>query len=247
MKKILRNKKVHTFIVAAAIAAGVSCGAGLTSGSVVLAAEPTGYFDEQGNWVEEQTADIGGAEADISIEGDAGALSDEVVDIMGEGAQPQDGAAQTEASQKTGTYTLASGWSVDNAASTQERTVYKQDAKADQENTSTITFSYLDTSFSVLEYEQLRDMLTNNLLYSNVNAQLSSSAVYTDAKDYLYILIVDDASAEYRDIYCYVVGDYRCFCVEVREYRSEADELRAQKIQTPQEVGQEAAEGFVWN
>lgn len=247
MKKILRNKKVHMFIMAAAIAAGVSGGAGMTSGSVALAAETSGYFDEQGNWVEEQAVDIDNNSADISIEDETGALPDGVVDIIGEEEQPQDETMQTETSQKTGTYTLASGWSVDDKASTQERTVYKQDAKMDQENTSTITTSYLDTSFSVLEYEQLRDMLTNNLLYSNVNAQLSSSAVYTDAKDYLYILIVDDAFVQYRDVYCYVVGDYRCFCVEVREYRSEADELRAQKLQTPQEVGQEAAEGFVWN
>lgn len=147
----------------------------------------------------------------------------------------------------TGTYTVESGWSVDNAASTQDRTVYKQDAYVGVDGTSTITCSYLDTNYSVFEYEQLRDMLTNNLLYSNVNAQISTSAVYTDAKDYLYILIVDDTSQDYQNIYCYVVGDYRCFCVDVKEYRSDAEQLQAQSLRTPKEVGQSIAEKFVWN
>lgn len=156
-------------------------------------------------------------------------------------------AAAGEAAALTGTYTVESGWSVDNAASTQERTVYKQDAYVGVEGTSTITCSYLDTNYSVFEYEQLRDMLTNNLLYNNVNAQISTSAVYTDAKDYLYILIVDDTAQDYRNIYCYVVGDYRCFCVDVKEYRWDAEELQAQSLKTPQEVGQGVAEKFVWN
>lgn len=249
MKKILRNKKVHMLIMAAAFTAGISCTMGMAPDLIVQASESTGYFDEQGNWVDEQAAGIGEVPADISSGENAGALSDEVIDIMGDGQQTDEMSetAQTEEIKKTGTYTIESGWSVDDAASTPERTVYKQDGKVGQENTSTITCSYMDTNYSVLEYEQLRDMLTNNLLYSNVNAQLSSSAIYTDAKDYLYILIVDDAAAEYRDIYCYVVGDYRCFCAEVREYRAEADELRAQELKTPQEAGQKAAEGFVWN
>ncbi len=147
----------------------------------------------------------------------------------------------------TGTYSIDSGWSADSSASTESQTVYKQDACLGVDGTSTITCSYIDTNYSVFEYEQLRDMLTNNLLYSNVNAQISTSAVYTDAKDYLYILIVDDTSQDYRNIYCYVVGDYRCFCVEVKEYRSEAEQLKAQELKTPQEVGQSAAEKFVWN
>lgn len=147
----------------------------------------------------------------------------------------------------TGTYSMEAGWSTDDAACTQDCTVYKQDAYIGQEGTSTITCSYLDTNYSVFEYEQLRDMLTNNLLYSNVNAQISASAVYTDAKDYLYILLVDDASQDYRNIYCYVVGDYRCFCVEVQEYRQEAENLQTQGLSTPQEVGQSTAEKFVWN
>lgn len=147
----------------------------------------------------------------------------------------------------TGTYSIVSGWTVDNAATTQETTVYKQEAHQGETNTSTISCSYLDTNYSVFEYEQLRDMLTNNLVYSNVNAQISTSAVYTDAKDYLYIVIVDDTAQEYRNIYCYVVGDYRCFCVSVQEYRAEAEALKVQELTTPQEAGQSIAEKFVWN
>lgn len=147
----------------------------------------------------------------------------------------------------TGTYTVEDGWSEDIEASDEEMQVYKQTSFGDQENTSTITCSYLDTNYSVLEYEQLRDMLTNNLVYNNVNAQISTSAVYTKEKDCLYIVIVDDSAQEYREIYHYVVGDYRCFCVEVREYRTEAEAAKAQEIKTPQEVGQKMAEEFVWD
>jgi hypothetical protein len=153
---------------------------------------------------------------------------------------------QTGSEAMTGTYSAPEGWSVDDSAGSAEKTVYVSDASAGTESTSTITCSYLDTNYSVLEYEQLRDMLTNNLLYSNVNAQISASAVYTNAKDYLYILLVDDSSQDFRNIYCYVVGDYRCFCVEVKEYRTEAEQLRAQEMNTPQEVGQSLAESFVW-
>lgn len=66
-------------------------------------------------------------------------------------------------------------------------------------------------------------MLTNNAVYSNADAQISTSAAYTDAKDYLYMLTVEPSGVDYRDIYYYVVGDCRCFCVEVREYQAEAD------------------------
>lgn len=147
----------------------------------------------------------------------------------------------------TGTYSMVSGWTLDDESTTSEKSVYKQDAYISQSETSTISCSYLDTNYSVMEYEQLRDMLTNNLFYSNVNAQISTSAVYTLDKDYLYILIVDDSSQAYRNIYHYVVGDYRCFCVEVKEYRAEADAAKAQNQKTPQEAGQTIAEEFVWN
>lgn len=147
----------------------------------------------------------------------------------------------------TGTYTVVDGWSEDIEASDEEMQVYKQTSLVDQEDTSTITCSYLDTNYSVLEYEQLRDMLTNNLVYNNVDAQISTSAVYTKEKDCLYIVIVDDSAQEYREIYHYVVGDYRCFCVEVREYRAEAEAAKAQEIKTPQEAGQKMAEEFVWD
>ena len=152
-----------------------------------------------------------------------------------------------EEEKMTGTYTAAEGWIEDEEASTEEKTVYVQASAADADETSTITCSYIDTNYSVLEYEQLRDMLTNNLFYSNVNAQISTSAVYTLSKDYLYILIVDDSAKEYRDIYHYVVGDYRCFSVEVREYRAEAEAAKLLEEDTPQEAGQKIAEEFTWN
>jgi hypothetical protein len=159
----------------------------------------------------------------------------------------EDGETVETAAPQMGTYVMAEGWSEDETLSTSETSVYKQTGMIGEAQTSTITCSYLDTNYSVMEYEQLRDMLTNNLLYSNVNAQISTSAVYTDAKDYLYIILVDDAAQDYRNTYCYVVGDYRCFCVTVQEYREEADQLTAQEQQTPREVGQSVAEQFVWN
>lgn len=152
-----------------------------------------------------------------------------------------------EEEKMTGTYAAAEGWIEDEEVSTEEKTVYVQALAADADETSTITCSYIDTNYSVLEYEQLRDMLTNNLFYSNVNAQISTSAVYTLSKDYLYILIVDDSAKEYRDIYHYVVGDYRCFSVEVREYRAEAEAAKQLEEDTPQEAGQKIAEEFTWN
>lgn len=168
-------------------------------------------------------------------------------DLLEESAEEAEEAAEETAAVLTGTYSVESGWSADSSVSTQDQTVYKQDAYLGVEGTSTITCSYIDTNYSVFEYEQLRDMLTNNLLYSNVNGQISTSAVYTDAKDYLYILIVDDTAQDYRNSYCYVVGDYRCFCVDVKEYRSEAEQLQGQDQKTPQEVGQSIAEKFIWN
>lgn len=156
-------------------------------------------------------------------------------------------AEDSEKAKLTGTYTVESGWSLDDSAGTEEKEVYKQDDKLSQTDTSTITCSYMDTNYSVLEYEQLREMLTNNLVYNNANAQISTSAVYTKAKDYLYILIVDDTQKDARKIYYYVVGDYRCFCVEVNEYRAEAEEVSAQDDKTPQEVGRTIAEEFTWD
>lgn len=198
----------------------VMTGTGIMS---VQAEEMSGYFDEAGNWISDEPLF---SEETIYLE-DTGSMMD---------IQPM-----------TGTYTVADGWAEDTDAGEEEEQVYKQSAYVDMEGTSTITCSYMDTNYSVLEYEQLRDMLTNNLLYSKVNAQISASAIYTEAKDYLYILIVDDSSEAYRDIYHYVVGDYRCFCVEVREYRADAEQAKAQDQQTPQEAGQEIAESFTWD
>lgn len=149
--------------------------------------------------------------------------------------------------EEPGTYTIAEGWILDEDTDEDEKKVYIQSAYVDAEETSTITCSYVDTNYSVLEYEQLRDMLTDNLFYNNMNAQISTSAVYTLEKDYLYILIVDDSSQEYRDIYHYVVGDYQCFLVEVHELRSEAEAAKVQDQDTPQDIGKKTAEEFTWN
>ncbi len=137
-------------------------------------------------------------------------------------------------------YSVPEGWTVDEQADLEDALVLcRQD-----DGLSTIVCGYLDTNYSIQEYEQLREMLTNNLLYEHVNAQISTSAVYTLAKDYLYTILVDDEEEAYRDIYHYVIGDYRCFCVFVREYRSEAEEVQDQM--TPREAGQSIAEGFTW-
>lgn len=227
MKRVRTNTQTYR-TAGAAIIMSLVLGVSPVSGFTSMAEEAFGYFDEMGNWVEESAA--------------------EPIEVVDESAEEASGGVSGAVQEpQTGTYTACAGWSVDNGASTSEKTVYKQDAYAGTEGTSTISCSYLDTNYSVLEYEQLRDMLTNNLVYSNVNAQISASAVYTSAKDYLYILIVDDTSQDFRTVYCYVVGDYRCFCVEVKEYRAEAEQLRAQDQKTPQEAGQSIAESFVWN
>lgn len=201
-------------------------------GSVLQAEEQSGYYDEAGNWVENSYS------SDAGMEG-AG------FEIFSEDQTTLD-TSNMSGTALSGTYSVEEGWSVDPDASTEEKTVYKKDEYVGVENTSMIACSYMDTNYSVLEYEQLRDMLTNNLLYSNVNAQISTSAIYTQEKDYLYIVIVDDSALEYKDVYHYVVGDYRCFCVEVREYRSEADQAAAEGVKTPHEVGQTTAEEFTW-
>ncbi len=174
--------------------------------------------------------------------------------VMSDGASDSaawDAAAEyeTETELAPGTYTMEEGWMEDEELSSDDVTVYVQDTYADSDTseTSTISCSYLETNYSRQDYEQLRDMLTNNLLYNNVNAQITTSAVYTLAMDYLYIILVDDSSEDYRDIFHYVVGDYQCFCVEVKEYRDQADEAEAQEQDTPREIGQKVAEGFVWN
>ncbi|MCD8347962.1 MAG: hypothetical protein LUD16_08460 [Lachnospiraceae bacterium] len=153
--------------------------------------------------------------------------------------------AMTE-EETPGTYTMEEGWCLDEELSTEEEEVYRLETSEEGQETSTISCSYLETNYSRQDYEQLRDMLTNNLIYDNVNAQITTSAVYTLSMDYLYIVLVDDSTEEYCDIYHYVVGDYQCFCVQVREYRAEAELAKAQEQATPREVGQTVAEGFVW-
>lgn len=232
MKNLIANRHIG-MIVGVAFALCMTLAFQPSGRLEVRAEEAFGYYDEAGNWVSDESWD------------EAGTAEEETEDA----SSWEGGMDSTEAAAEplTGTYSMGTGWSVDDYASTQDKTVYKQDALLGTENTSTITCSYMDTNYSVFEYEQLRDMLSNNLLYSNVNAQISASAVYTKAKDYLYILIVDDSAKDYRDLYYYVVGDYRCFCVEVREYRAEAEQAKAQAQKTPQEMGQSVAEEFIWN
>ncbi len=245
------NRKTKCIAAGMAFAFSMILAAGPQMTAEVQAEE--GYYDEAGNWITEGSADVPYIGEDVTV--DFGAYMDgstaEVIEIgdSGENVSPNENAPVVDvtAEPRTGTFTVEDGWAVDSSESTKDVTVYRQSAQMDAEETSTITCSYMDTNYSVLEYEQLRDMLTNNLLYSNVNAQISTSAVYTQAKDYLYILIVDDSAQSYRDLYYYVVGDYRCFSLEVKEYRAEAEQAKAAQLLTPQEVGQKAAESFVWN
>lgn len=153
--------------------------------------------------------------------------------------------AQEETEEKQiGTYSVDSDWVKIEEKCEDEIEVYRKTGYEDLEETSEITCSYVDTNYAIIEYEQLRDMLTNNLMYSNVNAQISTNAGYTEEKDYLYTLIADDKDKPYKDIYYYVVGDYRCFCVSVREYRVEKTE---EQEKMPQEIGKKIAADFIWN
>ena len=153
----------------------------------------------------------------------------------------------SQSAEEQGTYTVPDGWSEDTSAETETGKVYKYAEKLEEETSSSITCSYMTTNYMIAEYEQLRDMLTNDIVYSRVNAQISTNASYTDNKDYLYILTADDASLDYREIFYYVVGDLRCFCVTVKEYRSEADEARSAQKATPEEAGKKIAAAFTWN
>lgn len=171
--------------------------------------------------------------------------AEELIGVFEEEAEAY--AMTEEAAAMTGEWKVPDGWTEDSEDDSEDIHTYKLTEMVGMTETSTITCSYMDTNYSVLEYEQLRNMLTNNLLYANVNAQISTSAVYTKAKDCLYIVIVDDSSQVYRDIYHYVVGDYRCFSVEVREYRSEAEQMKAADLKTPQETGLQIAEEFTWD
>lgn len=141
-----------------------------------------------------------------------------------------------------GEYRVPEGWSEDSSGAKGQEKVYKRTEDLDLDETSTITCSYLETNYSVFEYEQLRNMLTNDLVYRDVDASISSNCTYTDSKDYLFVLTADDDAKDYREIYYYVVGDQECFLVEVREYRNEAQ----QQEQTPEDAGEEIASGFTW-
>ncbi len=151
------------------------------------------------------------------------------------------------ASLTDGVYTIQEGWTEDADLSTDTEKVYKKTEAMELEETSTISCSYIDTNYTALEYEDLRDMLTNELLYASPNAQISVSASYTDAKDYLYVLTADDAALTYREIYYYVVGDLKCFVTEVKEYREEAAAAQAESLDTPEAVGGEIARTFTWS
>lgn len=148
--------------------------------------------------------------------------------------------------EEPGQYTVPDGWSEDTSAGTEAEKVYRYSEKLEEEVSSSITCSYMTTNYMTTEYEQLRDMLTNDIVYSRVNAQISTNAAYTDNKDYLYILTADDAALDYREIFYYVVGDLKCFCVTVKEYRGEADESRNAQKSTPEEAGRQIAAAFTW-
>ena len=217
----MKNRHYQDMLCAVRLAAAVL--------AAVCISQPIGAF------AQEQSSDTAVMEEqqDIQIQ--------PVVNIDGE---PED---QTEAQELTGSWSVDSAWVQTKAEDEEERWTYKQSGAEAEEDTSTIVCSYLDTNYSVLEYEQLRDMLTNNAVYSNADAQISTSAAYTDAKDYLYMLTVEPSGVDYQDIYYYVVGDRRCFCVEVREYQTEADALEAAQKKTPSQTGQDIAMKFTWN
>ena len=217
----MKNRHYQDMLCAVRLAAAVL--------AAVCISQPIGAF------AQEQSSDTAVMEEqqDIQIQ--------PVVNIDGE---PED---QTEAQELTGSWSVDSAWVQTKAEDEEERWTYKQSGAEAEEDTSTIVCSYLDTNYSVLEYEQLRDMLTNNAVYSNADAQISTSAAYTDAKDYLYMLTVEPSGVDYQDIYYYVVGDRRCFCVEVREYQAEADALEAAQQKTPSQTGQDIAMKFTWN
>ncbi|MCD7745068.1 MAG: hypothetical protein LUI13_07295 [Lachnospiraceae bacterium] len=258
MKKIRLVKIQHQIFGMVILLCSVVCLSGLHR--VVVRAQENGYTENAGSLSDSGEAaeadsgilDSGGAAGSEEWSGtdsgnpdaaDEGGLTDDAAD---EGSTQDSIDGEVIYQETVGSYTMEEGWSLDETQSTDDVSVYVQDAYTGETETSTISCSYLSTNYSRGDYEQLRDMLTNNLLYSNVNAQITTSAVYTLAMDYLYIILVDDSSEEYRDIYHYVVGDYECFCVQVREYRDEAAEAEAQELETPQEAGQSVAEGFVW-
>ena len=151
-------------------------------------------------------------------------------------------AEENASTAMTGSYSVDSDWVRIEQKSDTEKDVYRQEASKDVEETSEITCSYLDTNYSVAEYEQLRDMLTNNLMYSDVNAQISTSAGYTDAKDYLYTLTADDSG---KDRHLLRSGRPRCFCVILK---SEEEAAQAESSDdTPQAVGKKTAQEFTWD
>ena len=145
-----------------------------------------------------------------------------------------------------GTYQVPDGWSEVTSASSEITKVYRPTENLELDASSEITCSYMATNYSVMEYEQLRDMLTNDMVYGKVGAEISSTCTYTDKKDNLFILTADDESKEYREIVYYVAGEKECFCVEVKEYRAEAESTAAAKKKTPEEIGKEIAAKFSW-
>ncbi len=206
----------------------------MSAGSILtVQAEEYGYENEY-----EERAQAGDDWAEVysdRMDEDTAAESDIGIEIFTEeGSEEEDGSGIG--------YSVPEGWMANDALDADGAIVYRSDDFAD----STITCSYLDTNYSIQEYEQLRDMLTNNLLYEHVDAQISTSAVYTLSKDYLYIILVDDAADSYREIYNYVVGDYRCFLADVKESRADVDQGVPQDLMTPREAGQSIAESFTW-
>ena len=100
MKRVLKGKNIHMLIMAAALAAGLSIGSGVSGGTVALAEEAMGYFDEQGNWIEEPQTGMDEMAADVPSGESVGpaeeTASEGAIEIMGEGAADQ-GADASEA------------------------------------------------------------------------------------------------------------------------------------------------------
>ena len=172
-----------------------------------------------------------------------------VFDLPDDTAEMEADASQTVETLTTGNWTIPEGWEekshVD--AGFGEVCVLRASGLSAADVTSEITCSYQSTIFSLAEYEQLREMLTNDVVYQNRNASVSTSCLYTDVQDNLFQIIADDSSQTYRDIFYYVIGSGKYFSVRVKEYRDEAEAAKAQERKTPSEAARLIAAGFVWN
>ena len=142
-------------------------------------------------------------------------------------------------------YSIPAGWQELPEAAAGGK-VYKQSASMQEPDSSQICCFQETTDYSLMEYEQLRGKLTDQVVYEDSSAVVSSTCTYTEAQDNLFVLTSDDAERPYRDIYYYIVRDYEYFCFHVREDRLEAEKAREQQIDTPEEAGRKMASQFTW-